>query len=106
QSGSLLTPLMMGAVAGSIITGQLNMRLRSYKPSAVAGSLFVAVGMNIFAQMDASTARLHVGGGMVIGGPGVGLLNRVYTVAVKTPPPRHYMGAATASTTFFRSIGS
>ena len=106
QSGSLLTPLMMGAVAGSIITGQLNMRLRSYKPSAVAGSLFVAVGMNIFAQMDASTARLHVVAGMVIAGIGMGLLNPVYTVAVQNAAPRHYMGAATASTTFFRSIGS
>lgn len=106
QSGSLLTPLMMGAVVGSIITGQLNMRLRSYKPSAVAGSLLVAAGMNIFAQMDASTARLYVVAGMVIAGLGMGLLNPVYTVAVQNAAPREYMGAATASTTFFRSIGS
>ena len=35
QSGNLLTPLMMGAVAGSIVTGQLNLRLRSYKLAAV-----------------------------------------------------------------------
>jgi MFS family permease len=64
QSGSLLTPLMMGAVAGSILTGQLNLRLGSYKLSAV------------------------------------------YTVAVQNVAPRKYMGAATASTVFFRSIGS
>ena len=31
QSGNLLTPLMMGAVVGSIVTGQITLRLGSYK---------------------------------------------------------------------------
>src|SRR5215471_16185100 len=31
RSGNLLTPLMMGAVAGSILSGQMNLRLRTYK---------------------------------------------------------------------------
>ena len=106
QSGSLLTPLMMGAVTGSILTGQLNMRLKSYKPSAVAGSILVAAGMIVFAQMDANTLRSQVVLGMILAGFGMGLLNPVYTVAVQNVAPRHQMGAATASTTFFRSIGS
>ena len=57
ESGGLLTPLMMGAVVGSIITGQLNARLGSYKPSAVMGSLLVAAGMIQFARMTATTPR-------------------------------------------------
>ena len=106
-SGSLLErPWMMGAVAGSILTGQLNLRLKSYKPSAVAGSILVAAGMIVFAQMDANTVRLQVVMGMILAGFGMGLLNPVYTVAVQNVAPRHQMGAATASTTFFRSIGS
>jgi EmrB/QacA subfamily drug resistance transporter len=105
-SGNLLTPLMMGAVTGSILTGQLNLRLKSYKPSAVAGSILVAAGMIVFAQMDANTVRLQVVIGMILAGFGMGLLNPVYTVAVQNVAPRHQMGAATASTTFFRSIGS
>ena len=36
----------------------------------------------------------------------MGLLLPVYTVAVQNAAPRKHMGAATASTTFFRSIGS
>jgi len=43
---------------------------------------------------------------MVIAGLGMGLLQPVYTVAVQNAAPRQYMGAATASTAFFRSIGS
>jgi EmrB/QacA subfamily drug resistance transporter len=106
RSGNLLTPLMMGAVAGSIVTGQLNAKLGSYKPSAVAGSILVAFGMILFARMNASTAWMHVVVGMVIAGAGMGLLQPVYTVAVQNSAPREHMGAATASTAFFRSIGS
>jgi EmrB/QacA subfamily drug resistance transporter len=106
QSGNLLTPLMMGAVTGSILTGQLNLRLQSYKPSAVAGSILVASGMIVFAQMSATTSRWQVVAGMILAGFGMGLLNPVYTVAVQNVAPRRQMGAATASTTFFRSIGS
>jgi EmrB/QacA subfamily drug resistance transporter len=106
QSGSLLTPLMMGAVAGSITTGQLNARLGSYKPSAVAGSLLVAAGMIQFARMNASTTHAAVVVGMIVAGLGMGLLNPVYTVAVQNAAPHKYLGAASASTTFFRSIGS
>jgi len=106
QSGNLLTPLMMGAVAGSIITGQLNLRLGSYKLAAVSGSLLVAAGMILFARMNAATLRIDVIVAMVIAGTGMGLLQPVYTVAVQNVAPRKYMGAATASTAFFRSIGS
>ncbi len=39
QSGNIITPLMMGAVAGSILTGLMNISLGSYKLSAVSGSV-------------------------------------------------------------------
>ena len=106
RSGNLLTPLMMGSVVGSIITGQLNLRLATYKPSAVAGSVLVAFGMILFARMDESTLPAQVLTSMIIAGIGMGLLLPVYTVAVQNSAPARHMGAATASTTFFRSIGS
>jgi EmrB/QacA subfamily drug resistance transporter len=106
QSGNLLTPLMMGAVVGSIVTGQLTLRLESYKAAAIVGSVLVAAGMILFARMGATTHRMDVILAMVIAGTGMGLLQPVYTVAVQNVAPRKYMGAATASTAFFRSIGS
>ena len=106
QSGNLLTPLMMGAVVGSIATGQLNLRLGSYKIAAVTGSVLVAIGMILFARMGDATQRMDVIIAMIIAGTGMGLLQPVYTVAVQNVAPRKQMGAATASTAFFRSIGS
>jgi EmrB/QacA subfamily drug resistance transporter len=106
KSGNLLTPLLLGSVAGSITTGQINLRFRTYKPSAVTGSIMIAAGMILFARMDASTQPNQVLFAMIVAGYGMGLLMPVYTVAVQNVAPRHQMGAATASTTFFRSIGS
>jgi MFS family permease len=106
QSGNLLTPLMMGAVIGSIVGGQTVSRTGRYKGVAVVGSVLVAAGMILFARMGATTVRTYVASGMVIAGLGMGLLQPVYTLAVQNVAPRRQMGAATSSTIFFRSIGS
>jgi EmrB/QacA subfamily drug resistance transporter len=106
QSGNLLTPLMMGAVVGSIVGGQTVSRTGTYKRVALVGSACVAIGMIVFAQLDIDTARMTVIYGMVISGLGMGLLQPVYTLAVQNVAPRRQMGAATSSTIFFRSIGS
>lgn len=106
QSGNLLTPLMMGAVVGSIFGGQTVSRTGKYKGVAIVGSALVAAGMILFARMNAGTVRMYVMYGMVISGLGMGLLQPVYTLAVQNVAPRRQMGAATSSTIFFRSIGS
>jgi EmrB/QacA subfamily drug resistance transporter len=106
QSGNLLTPLMMGAVVGSITGGQSVSRTGRYKAVALIGSALVAIGMILFSRMGAATAGVYVVYGMVISGLGMGLLQPVYTLAVQNVAPRRQMGAATSSTIFFRSIGS
>ncbi len=106
QSGTLMTPMMLGAVCGSFLGGQLTYRMRSYKMPGVLGSILVTGGMTIFATMGASTPRLLIVFGMILAGLGMGLLQPVYTVAVQNVAPRAQMGAATASTIFFRAIGS
>jgi EmrB/QacA subfamily drug resistance transporter len=106
QSGNLLTPLLLGVVVASIIGGQTISRTGEYKMLGVAGSVLVAVGMILFARMDATTARLYVAWAMIVAGFGMGLLQPVYTLAVQNVAPRERMGAATSSTIFFRSIGS
>ncbi len=106
RSGGLMTPLMMGAVVGSIVGGQWLSRTGRYKGVAFVGSTLVAVGMIVFARMHAATAYSYVIDGMVVSGLGMGLLQPVYTLAVQNVAPRKQMGAATSSTIFFRQIGS
>jgi EmrB/QacA subfamily drug resistance transporter len=106
QSGNLMMPLMMGVVFGTFFSGQLMSRFGTYKTMLMVGSVMIAAGTSVFAQMTASTGRLEVVAGMLLAGLGMGLVMPVYTVAVQNVAPRHQLGAATASTIFFRSIGS
>jgi EmrB/QacA subfamily drug resistance transporter len=106
QSGSLLTPLMMAAVVGSIAAGQFTSRTGKYKVLAMSGSILIAAAMILFALMSGDTTRAEVLRAMVLAGLGLGLIQPVYTLAVQNSAPREHMGAATASTQFFRSIGS
>ncbi len=106
RSGSLLTPMMLAAVTGNIVGGQITSRIGKYKRLAIAGSLFLAAGMIVFAQMTIATPHWVVVAGMILCGLGMGCVQPVYTVAVQNAAPRQHMGTATASTQFFRAIGS
>ena len=106
RSGSLLTPMMLGAVVTSMLSGQVTSRIGRYKALVVVGSVLSAIGMIVFARMNGDTPSWEVVVGMVIVGLGIGLVQPVYTLAVQNSAPREHMGAATASTQFFRSIGS
>lgn len=106
KSGSLLTPLMLGAVTGNIVSGQLTSRTGRYKLLAIVGAALIAIGMIQFARLDASSPQSAVVLGMIVAGLGMGCVQPVYTVAVQNSAPRQHMGTATASSQFFRSIGS
>jgi EmrB/QacA subfamily drug resistance transporter len=106
RSGNLLTPMMLGIVIGTFTCGQTTLRLRSYKLPVIVGSVLVTIGTTLFARMDASTHSWNVLLAMITTGFGMGLLIPSYLVAVQNATPQKHMGAATASSTFFRSIGS
>lgn len=106
RSGSLLTPMMLAAVTGNIFSGQMTSRLGRYKALAITGAMLIASGMIVFANMDETTRNWFVVLGMVLCGFGLGFVQPVYTVAVQNAAPRQHMGTATASSQFFRSIGS
>jgi hypothetical protein len=73
---------------------------------AIAGAIMIASGIIVFANMDENTRNSFVVFGMVLCGLGLGFVQPVYTVAVQNAAPRQHMGTATASSQFFRSIGS
>ena len=106
KSGNLLTPMMLGIVVGTFVCGQMTLRMRSYKTPVMIGSVLITIGTVLFARMNASTQPSDVLVAMITAGFGMGLMLPGYTVAVQNAAPYKYMGVATASSTFFRSIGS
>jgi hypothetical protein len=68
--------------------------------------VLITIGTILFARMNVTTTPLEVMVAMVTAGFGMGLMLPGYTVAVQNAAPHKHMGIATASSTFFRSVGS
>ena len=70
SSGVVLTPLMLGAVTTSILTGQLVSRTGRYRWNVVLGPIVLAVGMLLLWRMDVHTTNGEAARNMVIAGIG------------------------------------
>ncbi len=106
NSGSLLTPLMMGWVVASIISGQLLSRWGRYKVLAIIGVVLAAVGMFLMSRVAVSTGQGSVVVNMIILGLGMGTVIALFTIVVQNAFPIHKIGVVTAALTFFRQIAS
>jgi EmrB/QacA subfamily drug resistance transporter len=106
RSGSLLTPLLVGAVVAAVASGNIIGRTGRYRTLALCGSALATVGMFLMAAMNATTTHWEVVRNMIIAGLGIGIMQPIYTLVVQNVAPPAHMGAATASTQFFRSIGA
>lgn len=106
NSGSLLTPLMMGWVVASIISGQLLSRLGRYKVLAIVGVILTVVGMFLMSRVAVTTGQGSVVLNMVILGLGMGTVIALFTIVVQNAFPIYKIGVVTAALTFFRQIAS
>ncbi len=106
RSGSLLTPLLIAAVLSSVAAGNIISHTGKYRNLALTGSALATAGMFLMAAMDGSTTHWQVVRNMIIAGLGIGIMQPIYTLVVQNVAPPAQMGAATASTQFFRSIGA
>lgn len=104
-SGSLLTPLMLALIVGSVASGQLVSRLGRYKLVATLGLALMTVGLFLLSGMRVDTTTATVVRNMIVTGLGLGLTMPIYTLAVQNAVDRRLLGAATAATQFFRQIG-
>jgi EmrB/QacA subfamily drug resistance transporter len=105
-SGSLLTPMMLGLIAGSFISGQLLSRAGGhYRIQGAAGIAIMGAGLALLSRMTAETSYTHAVSNIVITGFGLGITMPLYTIAVQNAVPYNLLGVATSSTAFFRSIG-
>ncbi len=106
DSGVVLTPLMLGAVATSFLSGQWVSRSGRYKPNALVGPPVLMAGLLLLWRMDVHTTNAEAARNMVITGIGLGLMMQVFILAVQNSVPSRHIGSATALTQFSRSIGS
>jgi EmrB/QacA subfamily drug resistance transporter len=105
-SGAVLTPLMLGIIATSILAGQIVSRTGRYRPVLIAGPPLLAVGFFLLARLGVDSSQFVVTRDVVVVGLGVGLMMQTLTVAVQNSVSRRAIGVATSSTQFFRTVGA
>jgi len=106
SSGVVLTPLMLGAVTTSLVTGQLVSRTGRYRWNAVLGPLVLTAGMVLLWRMTVTTTNGQAARNMVVAGIGIGAMMQVFVLSVQNAVPRAHIGSATALTQFSRQIGA
>jgi EmrB/QacA subfamily drug resistance transporter len=105
-SGAVLTPLMLGIITTSMVSGQIVSRTGRYRPVLMAGPPILAAGFYLLTRIGVDSSQIDVTRDVVIVGLGVGLMMQTLIVAVQNSTPRRTMGVATASIQFFRTVGA
>jgi EmrB/QacA subfamily drug resistance transporter len=106
QSSGLRTiPLMAGLLVTAILSGRAISRIGRYRPFPIAGTAVLVVGMFLLSRLGVDTPPWVASAYMVVVGVGLGLVMQVLVLAVQNDARPQEIGVATASATFFRSMG-
>jgi EmrB/QacA subfamily drug resistance transporter len=105
NSGLLLSPLMIGLIFSSVVSGQLVSRFGKYKWIAFVGMAITIGGSLLLLRLDVNSTNTDLIIAMIVLGLGLGFSMSLYTVIVQNALPTK-IGQATSALTFFRSIGA
>ena len=106
NSGLILMPLMLGLIVMGIVSGLVVTRTGRYKAIMIAGVVVMAVGMWLLTRLTWTSSQTELTVAMVVLGLGLGMAMQQYTLVVQNAVDRADLGVATASTQFFRNVGS
>ena len=107
ESGALLVPLLLGMVAGGVVTGQLlsGASAGGYRLQALACAGLMTAGLFLLSTLRAAPgvvlSQLYV----VVAGVGAGGIVATLSIGVQNHVPFAIVGAATSALQFYRSIG-
>jgi EmrB/QacA subfamily drug resistance transporter len=105
-SGSFLTPMMLGIVFGAAISGQILSRTGGhYRIQGILGLSIMGMGAIMLSWTTAEITHGYALTSAVIMGFGLGTSFPLYTIAIQNGVPQQYLGIATSSAQFFRSVG-
>ncbi|RZU13858.1 EmrB/QacA subfamily drug resistance transporter [Kribbella rubisoli] len=105
EAGLLTIPMMFGSFLGSVGSGQLITRYGKWKRYLVLGGLFLTAGLGVLGTIDHTSPYWCIGLGMLSMGIGMGMMMQNLVLAVQNTVDVSEVGAASASVTFFRSLG-
>ena len=106
SSGVVLTPLMLGAVITSFLTGQLVSRTGHYRWNVILGPLVLTAGALLLWRMNVHTTNAEAARAMVLAGIGIGSIMQLFVLSVQNTVAYDRIGTATAFSQFCRQMGA
>jgi EmrB/QacA subfamily drug resistance transporter len=106
NSGLILMPMSVAMIGLSIISGLVITKTGRYKLQTIAGILIMGVGFWLLTQLHYGSSQLDLTLSMIVFGVGLGMALQVFTLIIQNSSQRKDLGVATASTQFFRNVGS
>lgn len=105
ESGLLMLPMMVGIIITSVVSGRMISKIGRYKWFSVAGTALVTVGLLMFTQLHINTPLWQAFIYMLVVGVGLGSAMQPLVLAIQNVLDPRDMGAGTATSSFFRSLG-
>lgn len=104
QAGITISPMLLGWVASSIIGTRILLKV-GYRRLAIFGTALLVVGSFLLSRSDAGTSQIAMMVFVTLMGIGMGFSIPSFLIAVQTTVYRRYLGAATSTMQFSRSMG-
>jgi Na+/melibiose symporter-like transporter len=105
NSGLMLIPFTATTVVAAISAGRLMSATGRYKIFPIIGTILSSLALTALSLTSPATPLLLVGATMALCGFGIGLIMPVMLVVVQNAVEIRDLGTATASISFFRSMG-
>jgi EmrB/QacA subfamily drug resistance transporter len=106
NSGAVLIPLMLSAIALSILVGRLITRTGRYKGFVLTGLLVMGMGYYLLTRLGYGSTQSDLTVAMVVVGLGLGAVMQTYTLIVQNTTSRKDLGVATSITQLTRLMGA
>ena len=104
QAGSTLAPLMLSWVLSSIVGTRLSLKL-PYRAIVLPGMALFVVGAFMLARINANTSLPSLMVALAMMGVGMGLSVPLFLILVQSAVEKRFLGIATSTLQFSRSIG-
>ncbi len=105
NSGLLLTPMMLGLIVASTLTGFAMTRIKHYRYLGTLGITLMIAGAYLLAQVTTASTQFEVTRDIVVIGLGLGITFPLYINALQAAMPREYLGVASSQIQFWRNVG-
>ncbi len=106
NSGLILMPMSVAMIGLSIVSGLVITKTGRYKLQTILGILIMGVGFWLLTQLHYGSSQVELTLSMIVFGIGLGMALQVFTLIIQNSAQRKDLGVATASTQFFRNVGS